>query len=313
MSRWERVRSEPAPDLWPEIERRLAGSTGPRSGRAGRVASVIVSTIVIGGLLVWGLVALSGLSSNGQGGPAASLSARIPVTKPQPLVAGEGAIWVVGGTSEHNGTLWRIDPATNTSTELTQTRGAMSPAAGEGWAWVTICNPGGSTKECGSNDLLKIDPATGATVATIHLPSYPFIVYAGLGSVWVSTLDGLVKVDPATDSIAAVFPVKTDVLGSAAGFLWATGVQHGGIAGVAEIDPENGNVVRTVGFHDPCELLATEQAIWVASCQGGLPLRADHLAGFDPRTGDPLYDLPLDRWGSLAFANGTLWVGHWIG
>jgi hypothetical protein len=315
VSHWEQVRSAPVPDLWPDIERRLTGPDPGRPGRAGRAVSVVAGTLLIGGLLVWALVALSGLGSHHQPEPSAPLSARIPVNEPQPLVAGEGAVWVVGGTTVDGNTLWRIDPATNTSTELTQTRGAMWPAAGEGWAWVTVCHPGGLKEECSSNDLLKIDPRTGETVATIRLPSYPFVVYAGLGAVWVSTVEGLVKVDPVTDAVAAVFPVKTDLLGSAGGYLWATATQHSDFSGLARIDAESGRVVSSVGFRDPCLLLATDQGVWVASCRAGEPPGAppDRLVRIDPSTGGADLSVPLDQWGSMAFANGSLWLGHWVG
>jgi hypothetical protein len=316
MSLSEKVHSEPAPDLWPEIDRRLTSDPGTshRSRHAGRVASIVVASIAITGLLAWALLGLSGLSGNqNRKVPAAELSAKIPVDQPQPIVTGEGAVWVVGGTDGIHDQLWRIDPSTNHSMALPGTQGAMEVAAGEGWAWVTICHPG-QTQECSSTEVLRIDPRSGAVAATIHLSSYPFWIYAGLGSVWVSTIDGLVKIDPATDSVVASFAVKTNQVGGAGGSLWATGLGGGGFSGVAQIDPASGEITRSIRLQDPCTFLATEQAIWVGSCRGGSPpgAPADHLTSIDPSTGRILYSVTPDAWGELAFGNGSLWLSHVI-
>src|SRR6266705_6082376 len=86
--------------------------TAPRSHRSLRVASTSAAMVLVAGTFVWGLVSLRGLHSDsvmprGSGGVA-----RIPVPEPQPLAAGEGAIWVTAGTSSSQ-SLWRIDPGTD--------------------------------------------------------------------------------------------------------------------------------------------------------------------------------------------------------
>jgi hypothetical protein len=233
---------------------------------------------------------------------------RISVPAPQPLVAGEGGVWVVAGTTEADNELWRIDPTTNASKVVEGTRGAGWPAVGDGWVWVTICHAG-DQEECVSNDLLKIDPTTAAIAATIPLPGFPWMVQTALGSVWVSMAQGLVKVDPISGTTTTL-PVKTNLIGSSGAFLWATGSRGGGLA---KIDPSDGRVLDTIPFRDPCMMLANETAVWVESCQGassGSP--GDRLERIDPSTDEVDYDIEVAS-GELAFANGWLWVSRWDG
>ncbi|HEX8099299.1 MAG TPA: hypothetical protein VF660_03750, partial [Actinomycetota bacterium] len=85
------------------------------------------------------------------------------------------------------GLLWRVDPLTGEAKSLSNTRGAEEPAFGEGYAWVTRRVVDGS----GEASLLKLDPATGDTVASIAIPPWPFTPVVGFGSVWIPTHDGL--------------------------------------------------------------------------------------------------------------------------
>ena len=204
--------------------------------------------------------------------------------------------------------LWRIDPATNEATRLPNTRGAEWPAVGEDAVWVTDCEA--ADNPCVHPSVLKLDPSTGATLASIRLPGYGEQITTGLGSVWVSTSAGLVKIDALSAKVAATFPLKATLVGTAAGSVWASG-HWSRFPGVAKVDPRTGKVDHVVRVHDPCTFLATDHGIWVASCQGGLGgAGPDHLTKLDPVTGKVAYRIPLDHWGELAFAAGYLWMSR---
>jgi hypothetical protein len=256
------------------------------------------------------LYALTGLI----GGRGASVGSggivRVPVPAPQPLAAGEGAVWVVGGLSDQGG-LWRVDPTTDRARLVAGTEGAWWPATGEGAAWVTTCRPGDKT-DCARADLLRIDPASGTLTASLRLPAPPMQIAAGLGSVWISADQHLLKIDPVSMSIVGEIPLHTNLLGTAGGFLWAT-VGGAGATGVDKIDPSTGRVLAHIPFGDPCTFAASGDLVAVASCQGGLPPGSgpDHLVGIDPSTATVLYDVPLSSYGGLAFAAGYPWIASW--
>jgi streptogramin lyase len=118
------------------------------------------------------------------------------------LVEEGGRVWIV---NHRDGTLERIDPATNTLTRLALLPGdapeRMVFSAGS--LWVT----GRGT------DLLRLDPATGAVQATIEVGAGAIDVRAAGGSIWVAAptadedrrgnpfLDRLLRVDPASNAV----------------------------------------------------------------------------------------------------------------
>jgi hypothetical protein len=304
-----KLRSEEPRDLWPEIERRLS-LPAPRAHRARRRVAAVVAAAVLA--VVFSL-ALFGLTRMLRQRPVligAGDIARISVPEPQPLVAGEGAVWVVGARS-NEGELWRIDPATNQAQPVPGTEGAWWPAAGEGAAWVTTCHRNDQT-DCAEADLLRIDPSLGAVTSSFTLPGPPVAIAAGLGSVWVSSNERLLKIHPRSMSLVGSFSIHTDLLGIADGYLWAT-IEGSGVPGVAKIDPATGRIVAQVPFHDPCTFGASDQLVIVASCQGGRPYGTgpDRLAGIDPATAEVQFDVPLSSYGDLAFTDGHPWIAAW--
>jgi streptogramin lyase len=148
------------------------------------------------------------------------------------LVEQGGLIWIV---NHRDGTLERIDPATNSITPLSKLPGdapeRMVFAAGS--LWVT----GRGT------DLLRVDPATGAVQATIELGAGGIDVRAAGGSVWIAAptaaddlrgnpfLERVLRIDPATNAIAETLRATgrvtvngTAVTGTA---FWIADTEHG--------------------------------------------------------------------------------------
>jgi hypothetical protein len=310
---FQRVRSEQGPDLWPEIARRLEQlppNKPPR--RVWQVLSVAISIVLVAGALVWGISALRhGLSlsvrpiSPGQ-------VIRIPVGRyPQAIYADDTSAWVIAGTSETDNVLWRIDAGTDHAVELPDTRGAVWAAVGEGFAWVACTGP---NHPCGDNSVLKLDHRTGATLATIDLPGKPYMIAAGLGSVWVSTDIGLVKIDAVTARIVATFSTRTGVLGTAGGSVWALNARPGHLGSVIKIDPIDGRIVDEVEVPDPCWLLTTEAGVWVTSCSTTPGSSGTTIERIDPATDRISYRAHVEEvafW--FVFAEGRLWFGQWVG
>ena len=118
------------------------------------------------------------------------------------LAEDAGRLWIV---NHRDGTLQRIDPATNTATPLGRLPGDAPErmAYAEGSLWVT----GRGT------DLLRVDPNTGAVQATIDVGAGAIDVAAAAHSIWVAVptdeadrqgnpfLDRLLRVDPATNAV----------------------------------------------------------------------------------------------------------------
>jgi hypothetical protein len=299
--------------LAPGIHLRVLRASKRRRLLTAATAGIVALAIVVGGIVTVGALDFpSGRRIAGPRPPAGRLArgeiVRIPVADlPQPIAADNSGAWVVTGTGETTNVLWHIDARTNHAIKLARTRGAMWPAVGEGFAWVT-CS--GSANPCAGNSVLKLDARTGTILATIPLPGPTNWITTGLGSVWVSTQAGLVKIDPDTARVVATFAIKTDHLATAGDSLWATGVA-GDLRDVAKIDPSNGNILKKVAFADPCEMLATDQAVWVSSCMSSGGQRGDQLLRIDPTSGRILYRVPVRWGGSLAFAAHRLWLPVW--
>jgi len=304
----------PQPDLWHDIEDRasrggdaltLDREASPTVGRRVRAGIAAVLIFFIAASFAW--VGLRHLSSGQPSDQIADREARIPIPRPQAMVAGNDAVWVVSGTTSGEEQLWRIDTATNQATLIPGTTGVFSTAAvGEGAVWVITCRPS-PPHECATTSLLKIDPASGHILARAPLPSAGFQVTTGLGFVWVDIYQELLKVDPASMRIVARLPGPFDQIGVADGYLWALG---GGGRGLRKIDPSTGLDVQVGGVHGDCSLLATETSVWVTSCKGGRPgTGPDHLFVVDPSTSKLRYQVPFEG-GVLSYDGAHPWVSR---
>ena len=228
---------------------------------------------------------------------------------PQPITVGEGAAWVVTGIEDLSGVVWRVDAETGEAKRLPNTKGAEEVAVGEGFVWVTSRVVDNS----GEASLLKLDPESGETVASIELPPWPFGPMVVAGAVWVPTHEGVAKVDPFEERVTRVIPGDYPVIGSTSGSVWAT--NDGGRNDLHRIDLETGRVVASLDVpDDPCIFEVSEDAVWAATCRSGGPFgnREELLTKIDAATGNVLFRVPLEVSGDMEVVGHTLWLTYWV-
>jgi hypothetical protein len=165
-----------------------------------------------------------------------------PIHFPAGLVATSDAVWTV---SHADGTVLRIDPATNAITDTIPvgkgSANALMLIDGKLWA---------NDQEGGR--LVEIDPVTRKVVGEVKAGGDGAWVVAGDGAIWTLGPDPtLVRVDPATRKVVATHvadPGCTDSLAAGGGWVW-TGGPDGTIC---RIDPKTGKVVaRGPGLVSP--------------------------------------------------------------
>ena len=148
--------------------RRPAGArAAASSGGAGPALAALA------GILALALVLL--------GGDGVEVSAPIAVGRPPlRIAAAPEAIWV---TSETDGTLTRLDPASGEPLGKPFTLGAgiAGVAFGAGSVWVADPPPG---------EVLRVDPESGAVLRRIDVGGHPAAIVFGAGRVWVADSDG---------------------------------------------------------------------------------------------------------------------------
>ena len=148
------------------------------------------------------------------------------------LAFGAGSVWV---TSESDGTLRRINPKRNRVAAKikagTQPNGVVYAF---GAIWVA---------DLGGGRVLKVDVRRNKVVARYDVPKADWITPSA-DALWVSTEGNeVVRLDPATGAVLARIPVGTNPLASAwvGGELWVPNIDDGTIS---VIDPAR-NAVRT--------------------------------------------------------------------
>jgi YVTN family beta-propeller protein len=180
------------------------------------------------------------------------------------VAVGFGSVWVANGTA---GSLTRVDPRSNApvaTLRQTEEEPLVSPAAlgvatGEGSVWLAS----------GTKRLLRIDPATGRTIATVRVPAGPLAVAVGDGAVWVGSLARRVsRIEPNTNELTASIPVGDESEGIVAGngAVWATVCCDS----VWRIDPTTNVLTGTVAVGaTPSGVATGEGSVWVASYGDG--------------------------------------------
>ena len=165
--------------------------------------------------------------------------------------------------------------------------------------------------DCVDNTLLRIDVATGELVATINLPfaSIPgeSSVAVGDDSVWMlstGTQPDLVRIDPATNEVADVFPAPSGAAAVRAGdgSLWISRAHAGQLL---RVDPATGEELAAIDVAPESVFLALgEGGVWTMGSTG-------EVVHVDPATNSVVATIPtggpVDH-GDVAVGGGYVWA-----
>ncbi|NYJ05559.1 hypothetical protein [Petropleomorpha daqingensis] len=147
--------------------------------------------------------------------------------------------------------------------------------------WLAVAEDGVWVKR-DDGTLDRIDPDTGKSALSVELGGGLCQgVGAGLGAVWACRDTDVVRVDPASGEVTAVFPLnKTASQGhlvTASGRLWVLAGDGSTLRG---LDPATGAVVTTIALGARgTDVGAGPAGLWVASQPDGQVLRVDPDAG----------------------------------
>jgi outer membrane protein assembly factor BamB len=210
---------------------------------------------------------------------------------PDWLSVDDDGVWV----KRDDGTVDRIDPDTGDIAVSVEVPGEPCQGLGAGL---------GAVWACAGTDVVRLDPATGAAVATLRVGkafSQGHLVTA-FDQLWILTGDGstLVGVDPRSGDPVTTIPLGargTDVAVGDAG-LWVVSQLDGQ---VLRIDPAGRVAVRATGLDRPVAVAVTDQ-LWVGATGG--------VSRIDPATGEIQVstDIGTGLDGGLAIAPDGIWV-----
>ena len=300
--------------------------TADHAARHGRRRPVIL--IALGALILAGAAAaawqLTGSGSDPIGSIAGNavaaidpssneIVAEIPVGKtPGDVAVGEGAVWVVNQDAR---TISRIEPETKAVETFAVGATPLRIAAGEGGLWI------GTGAEGTFDRVVRLDPATLVTQATIELPATGETVFrnanagyaadqmtVALGYVWVVTPDaGLARIDPGTNQLDSIrLPARVFAVASDGRTVWALGYGRD----LLRVNPSTGAVTARI---------VVPSSTLVSIAVGGSFVWAGDDTGLVWRIAPPREAALEARFGtielgrglsSLAFGEGALWVGR---
>jgi streptogramin lyase len=235
-------------------------SLGPLRGRrlqwAGAGVAVAVALVAL-------FVSLLG------SGSGVDVSAPIPVgAAPLRIATSTDAIWV---TSEPDGTLTRLDPASGDAVgrPLRLGAGISGVAVGAGSVWVS---------DPPRRRVLRIDPDTGEVVDTIDVGGKPGPIAFGDGRVWVADEAGagISAIDARGGSVYRrglpphAAPLRLAV---GAGGLWAASASTGAVRRI-DLSGVRAGAPIAVG-RGPAGVTVAHGLVWVANSRGGTVTRVD--------------------------------------
>ncbi len=232
------------------------------------------------------------------GGEDVSVSAPIPVGRaPLRIAAADKAIWV---TSERDGTLTRLDPASGepVGRPLQLGVGISGVAVGGGSVWVAD-PPAGK--------VLRIDPDAGTVLSRIDVGGHPGPLAFGGGRLWVADNDGagITAVDARGGSVyrRGIAPHAAPLrLAVGEGGLWVSSASTGN---VRRIDLSSLRVGEGIPVgRGPAGVTVGHGMVWVANS------RSDTVTRVDPSIHAPLGD-PIEvggRPGGIDSGTGLVWV-----
>lgn len=208
---------------------------------------------------------------------------------------GFGSLWIA--RLEEN-EVYRVDTATGSVTGPIDVPGdipsviapAAAPIATDASGVYVIAWTGNGA----AAELVRIDPDTNAVSGTVPLPAAATNITADAGSLWLTTQQDVVKIDPTDGRALASIPVATahgldslQTVRVGAGAVWLHG-RKGDTDTVVRINPESNTVtaVIPVGRSAPASSLKADivfagDAVW--TCTGDAA-----LVRIDPRTNEVL-------------------------
>ncbi len=197
---------------------------------------------------------------------SSTVTATVPVGK-RPcsgLAVGFGSLWVPNcGDETTPSSLVRVDLKTAQVTAtvpmtIANTEGGL--AVGASSVWMLTDRRG---------TLVRIDPATNATVAEIMVPVGSYTVAFGEGAVWVTNTDAntLTRVDPATNLVTDTIKVGRTprFLAVGEGSVWTL---NQGDGSVSRVDPKTNKLVTTIDVGVPGpggDIAVGEGSVWVTA------------------------------------------------
>lgn len=241
----------------------------------------------------------------------AYIAAKVTVgAAPSGVAVDATGVWV---TNWWDNSLSRISPTTNTVLSvvpltLPDEEGPEAITVGGGSLWVTTTEFN-ITGDLVAGSILRVDPVSGAVLATIPGGAGAVDIAYGLGGVWVPNFsDGTVlHIDPATNAVVATIPFPAAAgVGIDATSVWVVDL----LGKVARIDPVT-NVVGTPIFTQSRggDIVPTATGVWVTH-PGTTEAPTGSVSRIDPATNLVVANVPVA--GSpfkLEIAGGSVWVG----
>ncbi len=267
------------------------------------IAAAATLALVVAGAVVWSR--RSETDPLVQLGPRPSATVEIRVGARwgvRGIAITDDAVWVASQADE---SLFRIDPTTDRVVETfplpDHVEGVV--AAG-GWLWSSRYEP---------NEILRVDPASGAVSGRLAFATQPALVTDG-DQLWVIAGvddDGAAfRIDPTSMSIVEEVPLEAPggfgAIG--AGSLW---VANFGRTTVTRIDLADRRVraVIDVGA-EPRDVVVAGASAWVAT-NGAEPERAGKVVRIDNERDEVIATIPTGRdIGALAATDHAVWTAN---
>ena len=279
-----------------------ASPASPSPSQAAPAPSASVSAPSPTGVVESPAPSTSAASSSASIPAGAKIDGRIQVGEPVAprwLAADDTSLWVHEPQS-----LVSVDLATSAVTGQVNT-GWMEygyAATGGGSVWQTDYEGG---------HVLRIDPVSGKTLATIPVGLQPLGVVVTAGGVWVANehSGSVTRIDPATDKVVATIPVGPvapngpQIVTAGPGGVWV-GIQHTGE--VVRVDAATNKVGLRVPLDGP--VASDGKEVWIGVQEG--PKGLSQAVRIDPVSGKVITTVDLDTQGicGLAVGLGSVWV-----
>lgn len=191
-------------------------------------------------------------------GPDGPRSVQVGQT-PQSLAAGTDAIWVA---SFDDGSLWKIPPEDERpEPEEFPIEGAFPSAiaTGFGSVWVT---------DVVSNELLRIDEATGEVIERITVGDSPTALAVGEGGVWVANYNDatVTHIDPETNDVVGqpiIVGARPGRIATGDGSVWVTRPESDSVIRIDPLENEWTGEVFAVG-DGPQGIAVGAGSVWTA-------------------------------------------------